>query len=151
MKKAILCLTAIATMSIISCKKEKCPEPEIITNTVTKTDTVHTTSTVHDTVLVVGMDLIGIWNVYKVEQKVGASSPTFSIVNYKYNFTTTKLLQDIDNNGSYEYNYNVTYGTSYVDIFYTTTPSTHAISTVGTEYRLTFVNGGTTNIFYLKK
>lgn len=148
MKKVFLIIatTILGSALITSCKKNS-PAPEIRTETITNTNTV----TVHDTTYVVGQDLIGIWNVYKSETVLGSSS-SFSSLNYKFNFTTTTLYQDLGNDGTFEYNYPVTYGTSYVDVFYSASPTTYAISTAGKEYRLSTVNGGgQTVIWYLKK
>lgn len=153
MKKQILGLIAIAVILITSCKKSNTkPDVIYIDNPTTVHDTVKTNMTVYDTVTVVGMNLIGIWKVYQTETVMNNNS-TFSYnLSYKYSFTSTKLLQDLDNNGTYELSYNATYGTSYVDIYYTTTPKTHAISTVGKEYRLTTTDpSNNTVIYYLKK
>jgi len=74
-----------------------------------------------------------------------------SLQNWNFYFTPTKFKQDLNMDGTYESEYNCNYGTNYVDVFYTTTPTTYIITTIGNEYKLTKTELGQTQSWYLKK
>lgn len=147
MKKSILAIFSLVILtSLNSCKKTTVAPAPTNTNTV---DTVYINHT--DTVYTSPMSIIGVWKAYKTETIQNGQS-TFSNENYVYSFTSTQVLMDLDQNGSYELSYNAVYGSGYVDIYYTSVPKTNAISIVGNEYRLnTTDTGGNTFIIYLKK
>lgn len=150
MKK--LALMAFVSIAMIACKKEEC-KPQIITQTNTVHDTTHSTSTVHDTTYMSPMGLVGAWECYKTETIISGSSTFYPQV-WKYNFTSSMMNQDLDNDGTYEYSYSAVYGSNYVDITYPSIPATYTyvVTSVGAEYRLTRVVSSTQNqVWYLRK
>jgi len=150
-----LITAGIAVIIIMAaCKKES---TQTVTKTVTVTDTIHKTDTVKvnqtitDTVNVLPNSIIGEWKLYKIEN-VNNGVSTFTPENMVFNFTLTQL-QEAQSGGPWQYTYNVTYGSNYANVVYSSSNTTlYTMSTVGTEYRLTDIQSPTqSQIWYLKK
>lgn len=153
LRYAVILLMLVLTFT--SCKKQ--PMEKEVIKTVTVHDSVpyavHDTTVVtqYDTVHVVAMDLVGQWKVYKVED-VNTGVSTYSNQTWKFNFTSTQIQENTSGGAGWDYVYNVTYGANYVDIFYTTSPTTYNLTAVGSEYRLTrVISASQSQIWYLKK
>ena len=138
----------LVAIAAISCKKEEGCQPEVITNNIH--DTVTVTNT--DTVYMSPHGLVGLWKVYKSVTITNGSTTSSSNTVWLFNFTSSQLEQDLDANGSYEYTYNATYGSNYVDIYMTATPTTYVVTSVGSEYRMTRqISSTQSQVWYLKK
>lgn len=153
--KTIITTIALVAIMLTSCKKK--PMEVIKTNTVTVTDTMYLPSDTvyvpsgHDTITVVAQNLVGMWSVYKMEN-VNNGVSTYSNQSWIFNFTSTQLQENTSGGTGWDYTYNVTYGSNYVDIYYTASPTTYNLSVVGSEYRLTrVISASQSQIWYLKK
>ena len=106
----------------------------------------------YDTVYVSPQGLVGAWKMYKIETVTNGTVTSSSNTLYIFNFTSSQLQEDMNGDNVYEYIYPVTYGSNYVDVFYTSTPDTYVITAVGAELRLTRQSTPTqSQVWFLKK
>jgi hypothetical protein len=148
----------ILTVATASCKKQDQPQPvEKIVNHY-HTDTIHQpgdTVTVHDTVYIntSPVPLPGSWYCWKMEtyQSNNLISTDYHS-DWIFIFGSTTINQSLGSAGSYTYP--ITYNNGYVDISFTSTPTTYFTQTINnnTEYKLSKYPGtGTYTVWYLRK